>query len=334
MSSDASIFTIFLHALGVKATAGYSDSRFLSMPFKSLFGFSRLLKEYGIDCDGLYFADKSKLTALPCPCLVQENGHFVVLDGITGSTVRFKSTSGSKERDIDAFTAKWSGVALVAYPTADSCEPDYQKHRFMEAVGVAKRVVLALCLAFLAVWFFIAHGIYTHWWTIATMLLYMAGIYISRQLMLKSLNIHTKAGNRICGVIEQGGCDTVLEQKASTFFGIFSWSEVGLAYFTVSLGALMLFPGRAHWLAALNVCCLPFSFWSVWYQKFRAKAWCTMCLTVQALLWIIFICNLTGGAFSGLSFAEWTPLVLIAAYGAALMGYNALADMYKSKKPD
>lgn len=45
-------------------------------------------------------------------------------------------------------------------------------------------------------------------------------------------------------------------------------------------------------MALINLCALPYSFWSVWYQRFKAKQWCPLCLIVQTLLWITFIVNL------------------------------------------
>ena len=37
----------------------------------------------------------------------------------------------------------------------------------------------------------------------------------------------------------------------------------------------------------LNIFTLPYSFWSVWYQKAKAKQWCVLCLIIQALLWTL-----------------------------------------------
>ena len=84
--------------------------------------------------------------------------------------------------------------------------------------------------------------------------------------------------DKICGLIDRTGCGTVLSTKASKFFGLFGWSEVGFSYFGVSLACLLVFPQHIGYLALVNACCCPFSFWSVWYQKYRAKAWCTLCL--------------------------------------------------------
>ncbi|MDE6299549.1 MAG: hypothetical protein K2M10_07895, partial [Muribaculaceae bacterium] len=48
-------------------------------------------------------------------------------------------------------------------------------------------------------------------------------------------------------------------------------------------------------LALCNIFCLPFSFWSIWYQRFKAGKWCTLCVTVQCSLWLLFFSYLAGG---------------------------------------
>ena len=155
----------------------------------------------------------------------------------------------------------------------------------------------------------------------------MVGLYMSYLLMQKSLNIDSGAADNVCKAIEAGGCDSVLATKASKFFGIFGWSEVGFSYFSVSLLALLIFPEYIGYLALCNVCCLPFSFWSVWYQKYRAKAWCTLCLSVQGTLWLLFFCYLGGGWLR-----EALPLtinffVLGATYLAVLLLINRLSPL-------
>lgn len=119
----------------------------------------------------------------------------------------------------------------------------------------------------------------------------------------------------------------MLEQKASTFFGIFGWSEVGFSYFTVSLLTLLVFPQYAGYLALINLCCLPFTLWSIWYQRFRAHAWCTLCVSVQGLLWLQFFCWLGGGFYHGLFPLRIQFFVLGATYVAALLLLNRLSPL-------
>jgi hypothetical protein len=43
------------------------------------------------------------------------------------------------------------------------------------------------------------------------------------------------------------------------------------------------------YLALVNILALPYTFWSVWYQKVKARQWCPLCLIVQVLLWGVFL---------------------------------------------
>lgn len=162
----------------------------------------------------------------------------------------------------------------------------------------------------------------------------LLGLALSFMLVQKSMNIKNRAADRVCGVLQEGGCDKVLELKASTFFGIFSWSEVGFTYFSVSLLALLIFPQWISYLAACNVCCLPFTIWSIWYQKFRAKHWCTLCVSVQATLWLLFACYLTGGWLKGIFPLRIEFFVLVLAYGLVLLALNRIVPLMTKKQTD
>lgn len=69
--AETTVFSDFLEALGVPYTKAYSDSRYRSMPFRSLFGFSKLLQSYGIESEGVQFADKSEISRLTPPFLAR-----------------------------------------------------------------------------------------------------------------------------------------------------------------------------------------------------------------------------------------------------------------------
>lgn len=123
-----------------------------------------------------------------------------------------------------------------------------------------------------------------------------------------------------------------LEQKASKFFGLFGWSEVGIAYFSVTTLIMLIFPQQIHYLALINGCCLPFTFWSIWYQKFRIKTWCTLCVTTQCLLWLQFFCYLLGGWWHDIFPLQPSLFAMGAAYLATLLGINRVMTFIGSKK--
>lgn len=299
---DTTILSDFLHELGVPHTGAYTDSQFRNMPFKSLFGFSRLLKSYGVDSVGERLSDKSEITSIPVPFLAQKGSGFVIVTNITEQPAPMVDYIYYHERrtlPLDTFLNDFTGVVLLAYPDSKSKEPDYSRHMRNELLEKGKTFFLLGCLVLLAVFGMIYSDAIDHLSLIFLFLTDIAGIAVCCLLMLKSMRIKSHAADRMCGILQKHGCDTVLEQKASSFYGIVRWSDVGMGYFITGTLILLLFPQCWHWLALINGCCLPFTVWSISYQRFRIHAWCTLCVTVQCLLWLQFFCFLFGGWWRG-----------------------------------
>ncbi|MDE6854028.1 MAG: hypothetical protein K2J38_03125, partial [Muribaculaceae bacterium] len=294
-----------------------------------------LLQSYGVDSEAYQVTDKSaSLSVLSTPFMAQVDGDFVVVRTLDPRQVTFTDGSGADhELGRDAFCNEWSGVAFLAYPSEKASEPDLEAHRFTEIGNHSKRWILLVAVVTVFVYLFVSRHIYAHVSTVLLTVINLAGLYITYELVLKSLHIESRHGDDICGMIDRNGCRSVLDTSASKFFGLFGWSEVGFSYFGVSLAALLLFPQHIGTLALVNACCCPFSFWSVWYQKYRAKAWCTLCLITQACLWLSLACYIFGGAFS----KAWPPslhfVILCAVYVSALLVINALMPAFdKSEK--
>lgn len=331
MKIGDTIFSLFLESLGVPHTPEYSDDRFRNMTFKSLFGFSRLLKEYGIDNEAYQIADKLEIDRLDTPFMAQGNQKFVIVTSVTPDSVTYLTETGPVVSTRDNFFRRWNGVVLMAYPDENSIEPDYAAHRRAMIIDAAKKWILIASAAIIALYLFISSGLYADWSDVALLATNGVGLYVSYLLMLKTLNIKSRSADRACGFIETHGCDHVLSSAMSSFMGIFKWSEVGLAYFSISLMTLLVFPEYTNYLAFLNLFCLPYSFWSVWYQKTRAKAWCTLCLSVQALLWLSFFCYLGGGHIRDIFPLRPEVFILGLSYLTALLAINRLSPYFSKK---
>ena len=333
MTNESSLLSDFLEQLGVPHTRSYSDERFKSMPFPTLFGLQKLLAEYGVESQGIRVDNTAGITQLSVPFLAKTVGGFVIVTACTEAEINYISFGEPEQMAFDEFTKVWGGIAFLAFPKPDACEPEYGEHRRIEIVNSSKQWVLLAIAITLFAYLFISNGLWRRWsdWAIAA--IDLGGLYITWLLLQKTLNIKSKAADSVCGVIEAGGCDNVLKTPASKFFGIFSWSEVGFTYFSVSLICLLVFPQYTPYLAAINVCCLPYSFWSVWYQKFRAKSWCTLCLTVQASLWSLFACYLLGGWFNGIFPLKIEFFDLGATYIGVLLALNRIMPNFENKEP-
>ena len=321
-----------LGVLMVPYTRKYTLQRFEGMPFKSLFGLSHLLGEYGVQSQGLRVTDTSQMAALPVPFLAQtKKGAFIIVTSIDDKYTHYMSASVPESMSTPDLEKALTGVVLLTRATEESREPDYAQHRLKEVMTKLRNWGTVGILVALFLYLYFSNGLYHYLSLNLAMLLCAGGLTLSYLLVGKSLGKQSKAANAVCGVLQDGGCDTVLKNKASKFFGIFGWAEVGFGYFGVSLLALLVFPASWPYLALLNACCLPFTLWSIWYQKFRAKAWCTMCVGVQCTLWLLFFCYLFGGWFHGLAqFSIWPLLVLAASYVLAVFLLNMFTQMIKN----
>lgn len=341
----SSLFSDFLTALGVRHTEDYSDRRFEEMPFQTMFGLANLLKDYGVGNSGVSVeapARKDALAAFRTPFIIDTPVGFLIVLKTDGDSVTYMSHQKVFSVPSAEILDSWNGIALLAAPDSDSIEPEYGLHHVAEMSKSVKYyvlVILAAALTGFAMW---RTGLYADWAAWLVLVFDCSGIWLSWMLVQKSLGIHNSAAEAVCSVLEEGGCDQLAQSEASSFMGIFKWSEVGLAYFSVSLLAMLLFPALLPVLAAINILCLPYTVWSIMYQKFKAKVWCTLCVCVQATLWLLFGAYILGGWTYRIE--PFTPdfwinfLVLGCCYVGVLLGINHLDDAllkyFKTKTSD
>lgn len=316
----------FLTLLKVPHTEYYTQDLVGKMPFPTLFGLQKLLEKYNIKSEGIKLPDKTDITQLPVPFIASMNHGLVIVKQLLGDNVLYLTQGVEETMPLTEFEKAWDGDAFLAFPEPESREPEYSGHARIQFLMKSRKWVFMVCLVGLLAYFFVTSHTYSNLSAIFLTAVNIFGLYISYLLVQKSANIQSAAADRVCGVIQEGGCDKVLATDASKFFGLFGWAEVGFAYFSVSLAAMLMFPSTIPSLALLNLCCLPFSFWSVWYQKFRAKHWCTLCLSVQGSLWLLFAAYLCGGWIKAAFPVRFDILVLAAAYVAVTLGANAIVE--------
>lgn len=324
------LLSVLLTHLQVPFTPRYAARVFNEMSFRSLFGFTKLLESYGIRSQGYELASVNDCTSLPAPFVAGlDDGSYCVVCAISPAEVTVAYPDGSNATlAFTDFSAHATRKVLCAYPAPDAIEPNYRRHRVEEAGEAVKPWILAATLVFIFSYLVISEGVTHSVWTIILTLLDLAGIYVSYLLILKQLHIHSATAERVCGIIQEHGCSRVLASSASSVMGLFHWAEVGMAYFGVTLVVQIAIPAAWHMLAAANLCCLPFSVWSVWYQRTKAKAWCTLCLTVQSIFWLQFLCYLAGGFVSAVWPLSSGILLLGAVYLAALLIINRVTSYF------
>jgi len=346
MSTQQNTFTTFLELLKVKHTRGFSNKFYNEHPHKNnLFGLSKMLSDYGVENGGIMIPDKNNdISEIETPFIAQFSGDFVVVDNVDANKVSFLWKGMRHAMQVDKFVLAWTGIALIAEASCKSGEPDYMKHRKAELIELLKKIAFfSACGLILLIAGFISLSGYSVYRLLGysfLLILNLAGLYVSWLLLLKQMSIDSQYFEKICSLFKQRDCNNILESEAAKLFGVVGWSEIGLGYFLTNVLILFFTPVLITYIALINLFTLPYAFWSIWYQKVKAKQWCALCMLVQFFLWAIFIVNLLWGYIPIPFFDNNPPLSIFifqliavgSCYIAAIFGINILVPKLSTEK--
>ena len=331
----STICSDFLTCLGVPHTKAFTDQRFDSYPYSgTLKGFQNLLDQYEISSEIKRFADKKALPEIPTPFVAMLLGQLTIVKSVEDNDVTIIKNGKPHTIPKEEFVRKWNGKALSAKPDCCSREPHIKHHRQLQAVGAVRRWGIALSGIALLLLLYLANRLYLNIGATLVAVFNLTGIYFCYLLIREQLHIAGTTGSAICGLLQRGGCGKIMERDVSKIFGVIGWGEVGLAYFSISLAALLLYPACIGYLALFNACCLPYTIWSISYQKFVAKTWCTLCVTVQCLQWLLFGSYLIADAWHGLWPIQYSFFILGFCYLGALLIIDRLLPVISAAIDD
>ena len=309
------IFTELLSILKVKHTAEYSTKVFNEHPHKyNLFGLYSLLSDYNIEREAYRIESKENISELPTPFVAHFGGDFVVIRKIQNDKVNFNWHGNLLNLEIDEFYKSWSGVVLLTEKNNKSKEPDYKTHFIKQIFENLKFIALFAVILLSVAYTFINAKIYQSVGLSISLLLNLIGCYISFLLVQKQQKTQNHYADKICSLFAHADCNDVLETSAAKLFGLIGWSEIGLGYFISNIIIILFIPVLYPFLAWLSVFALGYSIWSLWYQKFKAKQWCALCVIVQLLFVLIFFCNLVFGFIQMPVFSFFNIILLSCTY--------------------
>lgn len=334
MTND--IFSTFLTELGVKHTGAFTRKAYAEHPHKyNLFGLYDLLKTYNVPSAATTVeADKDNLTNIETPFVAHFGGEFVVVTSVTDDKITYILRRKEFTLDVDRFVPSWSGTVLLAKPSNESTESDCAEHRKKSTINALPSLVLGIATVVLLVIAYLINGFGRM--SISTLLvLNIVGLYLSWLLIQKQLHIYSSYGDKICTLFSKHDCNNILESRAAKIGGVLSWSEVGVGYFSANILVLLFLPQVLGTLAVINTAALLYSFWSVWYQKAKARQWCGLCLCVQALFWIVLTAHCVFGSFHyDVSQAPYVigSVIAICVFGIAIAATHILARTFSESR--
>lgn len=322
-------FTSLLRLLNVKYTEKYSWKTYIEHPNRNnLLGLSQMLSTYNIMNEGLIVDDKKTfdLRTIKPPFVAQLTTGFAVVSKFSEDKITCILNESTMVIDEDTFRQSWKGVLLLVQPDKSSIEPQFSQHRKEELLQNAKIVILlgtAIALFVLALF---TNKYYNQIGTFVLIALNLVGLFVCYLLLQKQLHINNRITNKLCSIFtEDGDCNTIIDTDASKVFGI-SWSEIGAGYFLANLVMIGFFPVLIPVLAIFNIMTLPYSLWSIWYQKYKARNWCTLCLIIQLIFWLILVANIIFGFFLPVSMRQ--ILIVGTSYIFSIIFHNILYSLW------
>lgn len=264
--------------------------------------------------------DKSQISKMRFPLLVQvkqivnnknqkkqgiidkkAESLFVVVKSISNDKITFSDVENEmKWKTISYldFENIWTGVVLIVSPLANAGEENYTIALRKELTNKIIIYVVALAVIALLVstlYKLISLSSIFGFFPLLYYILALFGTGICILLLMYELDKESTIVKKACTIGRQTNCNAILESKASKVAGILSWSEIGFGFFIGELLLIIFSNVNANLLnffTLLSLISIIYPFFSFYYQKFIAKEWCNICLSIQAIIILQFIISI------------------------------------------
>jgi len=275
-----------------------------------------------------------KLRTLDIPVIVHlKKGEYVWVTQITDSKVHFWSAFGKKgNKSHEHFEKEWSGVALAIEDVEEAGEPNYREVRRKEIKeNIIRYFFAGGCMALVTILTYFSwknDSVLPLLPKLLLLLVNAAGCYISYTLILQENCQAKRLVQKFCKAGTHIDCNKVTASQYSKLFGVFSWAELGIAYFTSVILWIVIAPVTVNWLLPLCIfffAALPFTLWSLFTQAFLIRKWCLFCCAIVLLLW-----GNAGILYFALPFGCAVPVVE-SALAALLFLVSVVAVLHVSK---
>lgn len=333
----ADFYTLLFRRLNIPVCRKWLADKVKEIPYpNSMYGLGMVLSMYNVQNRCVKLSDKKELQSVDKPCVVIYNGSFSIVNSATSEMVELLD-SHKEVRNVQwsEFEEMWDGVVMLIKIDKNSREPDFEKHIADERKFRFKNLALMGCIALLLISVVILSPLREslQWWVL--LVINGMGGGVSYMLLQKQLNIPNRFADKLCGVVKESHCENVTNSDGADFLGLVKLSEIGTGFFAVNMMALLFFSTMLFPLAVIAACVLPFSFWSIWYQKYKAKSWCVLCLITLALMWLQAAVYFIGGTYMDVFAGEWVRgAALISGYGLAVILTNKMMGALEKWKED
>ncbi|WP_288276072.1 vitamin K epoxide reductase family protein [uncultured Prevotella sp.] len=292
-----------LNYLEVRHTKYFVNKLYNEHPHnKDMYGLKDMLNVYNIESVGVDIKDKDEANMV-FPSIYHVGSGFVIALECNNESVSLIENGKKTTMSLNFFKNLWDGKTLVVTSTENAKEENYLYNLGFEWTTRLSWFGLVFIPFVLMIIPFLYNPLVKTYLSIPFLLLDVIGCVLC-YLLLEKKNKDNAISDRICSMINEKGCDAVLSSNYSTILYVYSWSEIGFAYFLANAMIISLTPQFMSGLIIINYIAMAYGVWSIWYQSVRVKKWCTLCLSVQLVLWMEGLYNTVLYLYGVLSLTE------------------------------
>ena len=237
--------------------------------------------------------DKINFPKLPTPFIAKTSsseGDFCIITKLENENINYINEKNENiHTSINNFYKQYSGIVLVAEPTINSGEENYILNKKKFIFNTIKNSLFILVFFFIINLFIFSTT--KSFLLMILLTLFFIGLIISILLIIASFKFNNPFINKFCSTNSGNGCSNILNSKSAYLFKTkISWSEIGLFYAVSTFIFFITSPiSSVSILFYINIICLPFTIYSISYQKWFVKQWCIFCLFFQFFLLFQFV---------------------------------------------
>ena len=261
----------------------------LTHPFSStLLGFAQLFEIYRFKYSVVCIKDKNNIWKLPTPFFADISGTAVLVWDVNKESITFDRKGKPYSLSISEFMKIWTGIVLVATKTETSSEPNFIQNHSLQRKQRAEICLGLLCFVTILFIPYLNNAELFSLQLVLSCLIHSIAIMICFLLFAQHIQIEQKGKfANICGKSSHSSCREFMSEHQIKYLGNYNLSELGIAFFLSNLLFTIVWPVYANvYIPITFLCALPFTLWSVWFQKWRIKKWCPFCLMIQTLVWM------------------------------------------------
>jgi uncharacterized membrane protein len=320
----------FLKAIHAKVSDETIEETLKNHPnYPSLLSVSDSLNEWKIENVSARVSAE-QIVEVPTPFLAylpEKGGMFVLVKNLENNIITWlHSEKGWQDESIDEFTKKWNGIILMAEADENSIESDFalklnkqRRENLRLPLLLAGFIILTLLSCYLK-------SPFSTWQVPALLITKLFGTMISSLLLWQNIDKDNPFINNLCQIGTKANCSTILNSNAAQITSWLSWSEVGFFYFAggflILSNPLGFNEGILKWLSILA---FPYTLWSIYYQGFIAKQWCTLCLAIQGILLMEFGISIFQN--SQLIFSTNAILTVLQGFGGVILFWSIIKPL-------